>query len=390
MNNGKEGIDFVICRICQKHFKRITNSHLREVHGITEKEYKERFPDDSMVSSATRDKYGNKTRNKSYEEIYGEERGESLRNKHKEATINQMKDQKQIQIRKEKLSGVEKSDEMRSKLRESKTVHGAYNYRERALEYYGLTCMRCGKTFSKKDLVVHHRNLLNVPFELGGNNDLDNLMVVCSKCHYKLHREARKLGDKFVGSKDIEIGTHYVLRGLKKFGLNIHNQHFVGTPKRVARAYAEIFEGVRDTDKQVEEILSTAFKSDMDQMIVVKDIHVFSMCPHHLLPTEMYVDVAYLPKGYVLGLSKLPRLVEIFAKRPVIQEQLTEEITKYLMSIKASGAAVRVRGQHFCMRMRGANKPEAVMITTSVAGVFKEDQLAKNEFLSYIQDGKSF
>jgi len=189
----------------------------------------------------------------------------------------------------------------------------------------------------------------------------------------------------------IEYGMECILEGLKrKFGLDTNNQHFVDTPERVSRMYDEIFGGLKDTDKQVEEILSTAFISDMDQMIVVKDIHVFSMCPHHFLPVEMYVDLAYIPNGYVLGLSKLPRLVEILAKRPVIQEQLTEEITKYLMSIKASGAAARVRGQHFCMRMRGVKKPEAVMITTSVTGDFREDQSTREEFLSHIQNSKNF
>lgn len=189
----------------------------------------------------------------------------------------------------------------------------------------------------------------------------------------------------------IKYGMGCILEGLKrKFGLDIADQHFIDTPARVSRAYDEIFDGLRDTDSRVAKILSTAFKSDMDQMIVVKDIHVFSMCPHHMLPTEMYVDVAYMPNGYVLGLSKLPRLVEILAKRPVIQEQLTEEITKYLMSIKASGAAARVRGQHFCMRMRGVRKSEAVMVTTSVLGDFRDDQPTRNEFLSQIQNGKSF
>jgi len=189
----------------------------------------------------------------------------------------------------------------------------------------------------------------------------------------------------------VKYGMECILEGLKrKFGLDIAGQHFIDTPARVSRAYDEIFGGIRDTNKQVEKILSTAFKSDMDQMIVVKDIHTFSMCPHHMLPTEMYVDLAYIPNGYVLGLSKLPRLVEILAKRPVIQEQLTEEIAEYLMSIEASGAAVRVRGQHFCMRMRGVKKPEAIMVTTSVLGDFREDQPTRNEFLSHIRDGKSF
>jgi len=263
-------------------------------------------------------------------------------------------------------------------------------YRKRALAFYGLKCMKCQQKFLKKELVVHHKDFTNYDSELG-NHELENLMVLCRFCHNKLHREFERVHKNYFGIKDIEKGMHLILKGLKKeFGLKIKDQHFIDTPKRVARAYAEIFEGVKDTDKQVKEILSAAFKSDMDQMIVVKDIHVFSMCPHHFLPTEMYIDVAYIPNGYVLGLSKIPRLVEILAKRPVIQEQLTEEITEYLMSIEASGAAARIRGQHFCMRMRGVKKPEAIMVTTSVLGDFREDQLTRNEFLSHIRDGKSF
>lgn len=189
----------------------------------------------------------------------------------------------------------------------------------------------------------------------------------------------------------IKYGMECILEGLKrKFGLDISGQHFIETPERVSRAYDEIFEGIKDTDKKVKKILSTAFVSDMDQMIVIKDIHVFSMCPHHFLPVEMYVDVAYIPNGYVLGLSKIPRLVEVLAKRPAIQEQVTEEITKYLMSMKALGAAVRIRGQHFCMRMRGVKKSEAIAITTSVVGAFRDDYSTRQEFLNHIQDSKNF
>ena len=95
--------------------------------------------------------------------------------------------------------------------------------------------------------------------------------------------------------------------------------------------------------------------------------------------------MAYIPDGCVLGLSKLARLVEVLARRPVIQEQLTSEITKYLMKIKPLGAAARVEGQHFCMRMRGVKKPEASVITTSVVGAFKEDRATREEFLNHIQ-----
>ena len=262
--------------------------------------------------------------------------------------------------------------------------------RERALEHYALTCMRCGNNFPRKKLVVHHRDGKNICSELA-DHSLKNLMVLCRKCHNQLHKELRSVIGKFVGLSNVEKGMHYMLRGLKEeYGLKIEDQHFKDTPKRVARSFAEIFEGVKDTEKQIEKILSTAFTSDMDQMIVIKDMHVFSMCPHHFLPVEMYVDVAYIPSGFVLGLSKIPRLVEVLAKRPVIQEQVTEEITKYLMDIKALGAAARIRGQHFCMRMRGVKKPESIAITTSVTGAFKDDLSTRQEFLTYLQDSKTF
>lgn len=191
------------------------------------------------------------------------------------------------------------------------------------------------------------------------------------------------------GVEVIEYGMSCILEGLQReFGLKIKDQHFVDTPKRVARAYMEIFEGIKNTNKQVEEILSTAFTSNMDEMIVVKDIQVFSMCPHHFLPVEYNIAIAYIPDGYILGISKLSRLVEVLAKRPVVQEQLTEEITKYLMTIKAKGAAARVEGQHFCMRMRGVKKPDAIVITTSVTGAFRDDPSTRGEFLNYTQRGK--
>lgn len=346
----REGIDFVVCRMCQKHFKRITNTHLKRFHNIVMKEYAIKFP---------------------------------------KAPI-----EVERKVRSTRMAGVKKSAAAVEKMKETKRrnspMYEANSYRHRALDHYGLVCMRCGESFSKKQLVVHHKDLANIPSELG-NYSLDNLLVLCKICYAKLHDELSKKIGRFVGLSHIERGMHLILKGLKlEFGLKIKDQHFIGTPKRVARAYAEIFEGVKNTDKQIEDILSTAFKSNMDQMIVVKDIHSFSMCPHHFLPVEMYIDVAYIPNGYVLGISKLPRLVEILAKRPVIQEQLTEEIAQYLMSIKASGAAVRVRGQHFCMRMRGVRKPEAVMVTTTVLGAFREDQSTRNEFLNHIQNSKNF
>ena len=181
-----------------------------------------------------------------------------------------------------------------------------------------------------------------------------------------------------MNSKQIEEGMKMILKGI---GLDLTDQHLVDTPSRVARAYAEIFSGLDNTEEQVEKILSTSFSSDIDEMILVKDILVFSMCPHHFLPVVYHVDIAYIPNGRVLGLSKLPRIAEVLAKRPVIQEDITVDIAEALMKIGALGVAVRVRGDHFCMKMRGEKKPDSSVITSCMKGVFLEDQNTRNEFL---------
>ncbi len=181
----------------------------------------------------------------------------------------------------------------------------------------------------------------------------------------------------------MELGIIKFLNGL---GLDLNNQHFKKTPQRIVKAYFEIFAGLENTEEKIKKILDTAFESPSDQMVIVRNIHTFSTCPHHFLPVEYYVSVAYIPNGKVLGLSKIPRLVETLAKRPVIQEDFTEDIAEALMSIGSLGAAVQVEGQHLCMRMRGINKPESVAVTSSVQGNFRENSSTRNEFFSQIKN----
>lgn len=385
--NKKVESEYVECKLCNKKFKRISNTHLKKVHNITCKEYKKQFPDAKFDSEQLARKKGSSTRGKSYKEQFGFLKAKKIKEKHSKKTIEQMKDPEQRNIRRtrNKQNGNgHKGGEKMMVSKKSTDSYNSNNYRKNALEYYGHTCQRCGKDFPEKKLVVHHKDCNNYQSELG-NHELDNLMVLCRSCHTKLHNELQKTSTRYVGQYDIEKGMHIILKGLRKeFGLKIKDQHFMDTPKRVARAYMEIFEGIKDTEKQVENILGTAFESDMDEMIVATNIHVFSMCPHHFLPVEYFISVAYIPRGFVLGLSKLSRLAEILAKRPVIQEQLGVEITDALMKIGSAGAAVRISGQHFCMRMRGVNKPEATVITTSVRGAFKTSQATRNEFLHHI------
>lgn len=184
----------------------------------------------------------------------------------------------------------------------------------------------------------------------------------------------------------IEEGFSRILEGLsEEYGLDLSDPNFKETPKRVARAYAEMFCGLRDTKEKLRKILSTGFPSSYTGMVLIKDVRTVSMCPHHFLSIRYRTDLAYIPSktGNVLGLSKLPRIVEVLSKRPVLQETFTEEITSTLMEIKGCrGAACLVRGDHSCMSIRGVLKPDALTITSSLRGVFEDEDATRAEFLS--------
>jgi len=186
-----------------------------------------------------------------------------------------------------------------------------------------------------------------------------------------------------MNAKQIEEGMRMILEGI---GLPTTNQHLVETPKRVARAYAEIFSGIENTKEQINKILSTSFVSPQDEMILVRDILVYSMCPHHFLPVVYHIDIAYIPNGRVLGLSKLPRIAEVLAKRPIIQEDITVDIAETLTRIGCFGVAVRVVGDHYCMKMRGVKKPDSNVVTSCMKGEFLKDYNTRNEFLRLISE----
>lgn len=373
----------ITCEVCQKQYKRITNTHLHS-HGLSMADYQQMYPDSPIDMEGLADSRVSHLRGKSYEEVYGKEKADELRHARKNDSVKQMQNLEQIKIRQEKC-GYDWTEEQKEYLRELKTTHGGNNYRLRALEYYGNICAKCGEEFVLQDLVVHHNDFLNIHSELG-NHDLQNLTVLCKSCHAKLHNELSHIAGRFKGISNIEKGVHYILKGLKdEFGLDLTDKNFKDTPKRVARAYYEIFEGIKDTKEQIKNILSSSFPSELSEMIISRDIHVYSMCPHHLLPVEYYIDVGYIPGGQVLGISKLARLVEVLARRPVLQETLTNEIVKYLdKSLKVRGSICRVRGVHFCMKMRGVRQ-NSEMVTSAIQGVFMDEKKgARSEFLQLI------
>ncbi len=156
------------------------------------------------------------------------------------------------------------------------------------------------------------------------------------------------------------------------------------TPERCAAAFAFLTRGYRQT---LEEVLNGAvFPQVYDQMVVVKDIDFYSLCEHHLLPFFGKVHVAYIPDGRVIGLSKIPRIVELYARRLQLQERLTSQIAESLQTAVAPrGVGVVVEGFHLCVAMRGVEKQNAYMTTSAVLGDFRDDRATRSEFLDLLQ-----
>jgi GTP cyclohydrolase I len=155
------------------------------------------------------------------------------------------------------------------------------------------------------------------------------------------------------------------------------------TPDRVARMYDELLSGYHtDPVKMINDALFTV---DYSEMVIVKDIDYYSMCEHHMLPFYGKVHVAYIPNGKVIGLSKIPRIVEMFARRLQVQERMTEQIADFINEvIQPQGVAVVAEGVHMCSMMRGVKKANASMVTSAVRGTFKDDPKTRAEFMGHI------
>ncbi|MEI4276977.1 GTP cyclohydrolase I FolE [Klenkia terrae] len=156
------------------------------------------------------------------------------------------------------------------------------------------------------------------------------------------------------------------------------------TPARVARAYAETFAGLRQDPAQV---LATTFDEDHDELVLVRDIALYSTCEHHLVPFHGVAHIGYIPgaDGRVTGLSKLARLVEVYARRPQVQERMTKQIADAMMEgLRPRGVIVVVEAEHLCMAMRGVRKPGTRTLTSAVRGVFKESAATRAEAMSLV------
>ena len=169
----------------------------------------------------------------------------------------------------------------------------------------------------------------------------------------------------------IELGEDSAREGLLK------------TPLRVAQSMRFLTQGYRTNPDKV--INNALFTQDTGGMVIVKDIEVYSLCEHHMLPFFGRCHIGYLPNGKVFGVSKLARLVDVYARRLQLQERLTEQISKVIMnSIDAKGVGVMIEARHLCMMMRGVEKQNSTMVTSSVLGVFRDHLATREEFLTLV------
>ena len=170
---------------------------------------------------------------------------------------------------------------------------------------------------------------------------------------------------------------------LMQIGEDPKREGLLRTPERVAKSYEFLTSGYQ---QDIDAVLNDAiFREKYDEMVIVKDIDFFSICEHHMLPFYGRAHVAYIPNGKILGLSKIPRIVEVFSRRLQVQERMTQQIAETLFnSLQPDGVAVVIEGRHLCMMMRGVEKQNSVATTSAMLGSFRDDERTRNEFLKLI------
>ncbi|MFA6379252.1 MAG: GTP cyclohydrolase I FolE [Candidatus Omnitrophota bacterium] len=177
---------------------------------------------------------------------------------------------------------------------------------------------------------------------------------------------------------------NYYKEIIKATGEDVNRPGLKDTPKRAAKAFSYLIKGyTEDLDKVIN---GAIFESNSDEMVVVKDIEMYSLCEHHLLPFFGKCHVGYIPKGKIIGLSKIARIVDLFARRLQVQENLTKQIAETLMKYtQCAGVGVVIEAQHLCMMMRGVEKQNSVMKTSCMLGAFRKEISTRAEFLSLIK-----
>ena len=182
---------------------------------------------------------------------------------------------------------------------------------------------------------------------------------------------------------EISIVEEYFSKIIAAVGEDLNREGLIDTPKRAAQAFKFLNNGYK---KDLDEVLNNAvFTADTEDMVIVKDIELYSLCEHHLLPFIGKCHVGYLPRGKVLGLSKIARVVDMYARRLQIQEKLTKQIADAIAyAVNPKGVAVVIEAKHLCMMMRGVEKQNSVMTTSVMTGIFRKEMNTRSEFLNLI------
>ena len=174
---------------------------------------------------------------------------------------------------------------------------------------------------------------------------------------------------------------------LMELGENPNREGLKDTPKRVAKMYADLTKGYNTSRKET--VNNAIFQESIDDMIILRDIELYSLCEHHMLPFFGKCHIGYIANNKIIGVSKLARIVDRFAKRLQVQERLTQEIAKEIQEVlKPQGVGVVIEAQHLCMMMRGVEKQNSVMVTSSVLGLFRSDIATREEFLTIVNKHK--
>lgn len=171
---------------------------------------------------------------------------------------------------------------------------------------------------------------------------------------------------------------------LSEIGEDVNRDGLLETPKRVEKAFLEIFSGYTDNPKQYMKVFEVATN---DNLVILRNAEFYSMCEHHMLPFFGKISIGYIPDNKVIGVSKLARIVDVFAKRLQVQERLTEQVADFLMeNLDAKGVMVVCEAEHLCMKMRGIKRQNSIMTTSAVKGVFKDNAILRSEFLNLIKE----
>jgi GTP cyclohydrolase I len=200
------------------------------------------------------------------------------------------------------------------------------------------------------------------------------------------HTEKEKLDEEIIGRTGLEnVSTQDIYREIiRRYDADPTRDGLAKTPERIERALEFLTKGYREDPTAV--LHGALFDVDYDEMVIVKDIEMYSLCEHHMLPFFGKVHVAYIPNGKVIGLSKAPRLVEVFARRLQVQERLTRQIADAINeAIHPQGVGVVIEARHLCMMMRGVEKQNSSTVTSAMLGVFQK-QNTRTEFLSLIRE----